>query len=260
MNVGVSTANLYPMYTEEALEQLLKAGFQYIEIFINTESEAEPEFAGELRRRADVYGARILSVHSYNAISEAFLYFSNYQRRFEDGVKHLKKLFETACILGASYVIIHGDRPYSPLSDEDSIRRFERLYDLGKKYGIILLQENVFNYRSGNLAYLSNMRRLLGEKAQFVLDLKQCKRCGIHPSDVISAMAGGIRHVHVSDSDDLHDCLVPGRGKTDYGELLSQLKKNGFEGDLIMELYRNNFNDITDLDQGCKILKKMITL
>lgn len=57
MYVGASTANFYPMLTEESLDLLIKEGFENLEVFINTQSEASPEFAAELRKRADRAGA-----------------------------------------------------------------------------------------------------------------------------------------------------------------------------------------------------------
>ena len=39
MSIGISTACLYPMYTEQALEILLDQGFRLFEIFFNTISE-----------------------------------------------------------------------------------------------------------------------------------------------------------------------------------------------------------------------------
>ena len=42
IDIGASTANLYPEVTEESLQQLLKAGFRRIEVFLNTESEIDP--------------------------------------------------------------------------------------------------------------------------------------------------------------------------------------------------------------------------
>ena len=44
MVIGASTANLYPMLTEEALDTLLALGFRNLEVFVNTESEIVPAF------------------------------------------------------------------------------------------------------------------------------------------------------------------------------------------------------------------------
>lgn len=257
MTIGASTSNLYPMNTEDALNVLLKAGFKTIEIFINTVSETTAKFARQLRRSADEYGACIKSLHSYNSISDAYILFSDYARRLQDGMEHLERVFESANIMGASFVVIHGDRPGGPLSNKESILRYEKLFDLGQKSGITLLQENVVNYRSADLSYLRDMRNILGEKAQFVFDIKQSRRCGLSAFEVISAMAGGIRHVHISDSNKSSDCIVPGRGELDYKLIFNKLMETGFDGDVIIELYRNNYNDISDLVKGCIFLQNL---
>ncbi|HOB37226.1 MAG TPA: sugar phosphate isomerase/epimerase [Candidatus Avimonas sp.] len=258
MNVGVSTANLYPMRTEDAFKALLEAGFRTIEVFLNTESEATAEFAAKLKRMAGDYGARIPALHSYNSSCEAFLLFSNYQRRLEDGLKRLDEVFRSAEIVGAPYVIMHGDRPGGPLSVRESVLRYEVFYDLGRTRNVTLLLENVAYYRSAELSYIEEMRRLLGEKAQFVFDLKQSVRCGIIPNRVISAMGAGIRHVHISDNDAERDCIIPGKGRMNYAGLLRKLKEYGFDGDLIIELYRSNFKEIGELVEAKKELNRII--
>lgn len=111
MYVGASTANFYPMITEDSLDLLLKLGFRDIEVFINTQSEAKPDFIARLRERADNGGARIRSLHPYLSGTEPYLIFSAYERRFQDGLRLYDEIFRAAMQLGASYVIMHGDRP-----------------------------------------------------------------------------------------------------------------------------------------------------
>lgn len=258
MEIGISTANLYPMRTEESLEQLLRSGFHTIEIFVNTESEVEPSYVREIKQKTDACGAHILAIHPYTSGIEPYLLFSSYTRRFEDGLKHYEHIYEAAALWGASYVILHGDKEGGVLSVEDSLGRFEKLYDLGKSYGITLLQENVVHYRASQILYIQEMRRSLKEKANFTFDLKQCRRCGLKPADVIYAMGKGLRHVHISDQDAGKDCLLPGRGTADYRGLLNTMRSVGFTGDWIIELYRSNFNSILDLQESCKYLKNII--
>ena len=38
--------------------------------------------------------------------------------------------------MGAAFVILHGDRREGVLSVEESIARFETVYDLGQEYGV----------------------------------------------------------------------------------------------------------------------------
>ena len=257
MTIGASTSNLYPLPTEEALSALLSLGFRTLEVFINTESEATPSFAGELRRRAEAGGGRILSLHSYTSGTDPYLLFSAYRRRFEDGKEHYRRLFETASLTGARYVILHGDRQEGVLPEEEVFARVEELYDLGQEQGVLLLQENVVRFRSAEIGYIRRMRDALGEKANFVFDIKQCARCGLEPSAVIGAMGDALRHVHISDQAAGRDCLIPGRGTNDYASLLRQMKANGFSGDWIIELYRENFHSMEDFTEGRRFLEKI---
>lgn len=136
MRIGASTANLYPALTEKALDTLLTLGFREVEVFLNTESEAEPDYLRQLRRAADRAGARIRSLHPYISGTEPYLLFSAYDRRLQDGLKIYAKLFRAAQLLGAELVVMHGDKLGGILPVEESVARFERLYDLGRTYGV----------------------------------------------------------------------------------------------------------------------------
>ncbi len=260
MMIGASTANLYPMETEESLAQLVQAGFRRLEVFINTESEATPTYARELRERAQAYGAQIVAMHPYTSAFEPYLLYSAYIRRFEDGLKVYGQLFEAAAAMGASYVNMHGDRVESVLPEEESIRRYEQLYDLGQTYGVTLLQENVLRYRASSVNFIRSMRRLIGDKAQFTFDSKQCARCGLKPVEVLDAMGQGLRHVHISDQNEHQDCLVPGKGNVDYDQLMAIMQQYGFSGDWMIELYRCNFSSVNQLVEGKNLLQKALKL
>lgn len=247
MNIGASTSNFYPLSTEESLNTVLKAGFRTVEIFFNASSELNPTFVGDLRRRADAAGAAVVAVHPYTSFMEPHFLFSIYERRAQDMLEEYKREFEAAAILGAPYLILHGDRENSPLPIEASLERYERLYDLGQTFGVQLAQENVVRYRSADLAYLQAVRDTLKEKAAFVLDVKQCVRCGLSVEQVAQAMSDAIVHVHVSDHDGIRDCLPPGQGTFDYTRLFSLLNERHYDGALMLELYRAGFKDERDL-------------
>lgn len=257
IDIGASTANLYPEVTEESLQQLLKAGFRRIEVFLNTESEIDPTYIRQLRRQADEAGAVIHSVHPYLSGTEPFLLFSNYERRFWDGLKRYERIFEAAALLGASIVVMHGDKKQGVLSVEESIDRYEAVYDLGRKYGVTLAQENVVHFRSSDNEYIRAMRRRLGGKARFVLDLKQAIRCGYSWMEVLEAMGENICHVHISDHTQEKDCIPPGIGVTDYSMLFNKLEKLSFQGVGILELYRHNFVCIDELVKAKEYLLKI---
>ncbi len=257
IEIGASTANFYPDLTEDALDKLLELGFRALEVFINTESEIESDYIQNMRERVDAAGARILSLHPYTSGNEPFLLYSAYRRRFEDGKKLYARFFKAAAALGARYVVMHGDRLESVLPAEESIGRFEELYDLGRQFGVILAQENVVRFRSSDNAYLRAMRNQLGDKAHFVLDLKQALRSGHTVDTVTEAMGEHIVHVHVSDHDAGRDCLPPGCGETDFRHLIDILNTRRFDGALVVELYRQNFENPQDLVASRRFLESV---
>ncbi|MBR5134734.1 MAG: sugar phosphate isomerase/epimerase [Clostridia bacterium] len=259
MQIGISTANLYPMTIEDALSSLRGKGAEVTEVFLNTTSEATPAFAKLLKERADDIGVSIRSLHSYTSCFEPYMLFSQYERRFLDGLDVFSPIFESAAVAGADYVILHGDRDPGHLTAEESIARFEALYDRGQTFGVTLLQENVVRFRASSPAFVRQMRAALGEKAQFTLDFKQCRRSGVPVEEMIDAMRGAIRHVHISDATAEHDCLMPGAGDVDFVTPLRALKSDGFDGALIIELYRHNFDQIDELASGTAFLRQLLS-
>lgn len=258
MYVGASTANFYPMNTEDSLDLLVELGFRDIEVFINTQSEAKPDFIARLRERADNGGARIRSLHPYLSGTEPYLLFSAYERRFQDGLRLYDEIFRAAMQLGASYVIMHGDRQEGVLSYAESISRYERVYDLGQEYGVTLLQENVVHFRSSQIPYILAMKEQLGTKARFVLDLKQCIRSGYDSLDILKHMGTSVAHVHISDHNAVQSCLMPGKGTTDYDALFHYLGKLHYVGGLMLELYRENFQMNHELIDGKQFLLRLL--
>lgn len=249
MIIGASTSNFYPATLEDSLDTLLQGGFRHVEIFFNAGEEREPAYIADLCRRLDACGGSVCAVHPYTSFMENHFLFGNYERRVTEMLDDYKRNFEAAARLGASFLVLHGARP-SRLPDDAVWERYERLYDLGATFGIRVAQENVVQFRSGDPAFLRNMRAALGEKAAFVLDIKQTVRCGLSVEDVADAMGDRIVHVHVSDHNAACDCLPPGQGSFDYRRLFSLLQARLYDGSLIVELYRHNFTDITDLTRA----------
>ena len=260
MIVGASTSNFYPMPVEDALDAILAAGFRNVEIFLNASSECKPSFVKELKKRCDAAGATVSAVHPYSSFMEPFFLYSPYRRRMYDALEMYKPMFEAAAILGAPYLVIHGDKPLGVLSLEQSLERFELLYHWGKAFGAVPAQENVVKFSSADPAYLCALRQHMGDRAKFVLDFKQSGRCGLSPEDVMDAMGDSIVHVHISDRDDCRDCLPPGQGTREFLPTLKALKARGYDGVLMLELYRKNFQSADDLIAAGRYLEEITCL
>ncbi len=253
MKIGVSTACLYPRPTEDALEAFLQAGVKTLEVFLNTDRELEPTFLYDLRRRCDDYGARVVSIHPFSSVSETFYFFTNYPRRFEDGVEQYKRFFSAAQILGADIIVFHGAVAEMPLSSTFYVERFGRLWEVANEMGVMLAHENVCRCKGNSPAFFQMLHVALPQ-VKFVLDLKQAIRSGSDVESFLSVMGPHLCHVHVSDHDDAHDCMVPGKGQMDFFALCTRLDAFGYQNALIVELYADNHNGVAEIVQSLPLL------
>ena len=259
MNIGISTASFYPLETELALEKIGKSGVKTTEIFINAESELKPSFIDILENIKDEYKMNIAAIHPTMSLAESFMIFSEYERRFQEALQKFARYSEVAAELGAKYIILHGGKPNGLTTDEEYCERFMRLNHETRKNGIIILQENVVNYRSGDIEFLRSINQILGKDAQFCFDIKQAIRCGYNPIDLIDEFWDNIKHFHISDHSLAGDCLLPFNGKFDFRFFISTLKKRNYEGSCIIEVYKNaykNYQEIFDSHKKIIALEK----
>ncbi|WP_411678201.1 sugar phosphate isomerase/epimerase family protein [Caproicibacter sp.] len=260
MRAGISTACLYPMLLEDAFSELLKLQFHEFEIFINTFSELKPDYVRELRLKAKDTGSRIKSLHPFTSGFESFMLFSDYERRFLDGLEIYKRYFEVCNLLGAEIFVLHGKRSEkrSPAADLQYYERYVRLFQLGKKFGVTVAQENVNNFLSDDPSFIFKMKEHCGENCAFVLDIKQAVRGGQDPYRICAAMGDRIVHVHMNDNMPGSDCVLPGCGTMNYPALIRMLEKFSFDGDLIIEVYRKNFTRMEELVSAKHVVEELL--
>ena len=250
--IGVSTACLYPMDTEAALDELLDRGVKLVEIFFNSPSELRPEYVRGLASALSRNGARITAIHPFTSGYEPYLLFSQYERRFTDGLDLYRRYAETAAVLGAKFLIIHGDKVRSEIERPNFFERFAALCEASKPFQVHTLLENVNAFRGENPEFLRAFRQELGKDAGFVFDVKQAVRAGFSPFEVLESMEGHIRHVHLSDHNRQSDCLLPLCGDFETRKLFTQLAKAGYDGDFIVEVYRGAFSQVDEILRSVK--------
>jgi sugar phosphate isomerase/epimerase len=260
MRSGISTACLYPMELEKALPTLISMDFHLFEVFINTFSELNPEYVKDLKRMADDSGSTVKSVHPFTSGFESFLLFSEYDRRFEDGLEFYKKYFQAANLLGAQILVLHGQRSdkHSRNTEKAYFDHYARLFSLGKTFGITAAQENVNLFRSDDPEFITRMREYLGSECAFVLDIKQAVRAGEDPYAMCAAMGERIVHVHINDNKPTADCLLPGCGTMNFCVLKRQLLEFGYTGDLIIEVYRRSFGHLQELKSAKRVVDALV--
>lgn len=260
MQVGVSSACLYPMQTEQAVETLLSMGIKKLEIFFNSYQELSPEFISSLQSRIRQAGAKVIAIHPFTSAFEPMLFFSDYSRRIEDGLMLYRHFFQAAKELGASFLVLHGSSLKRPLSVEEYAKRFERLFLLGESYQIITVQENVNGYQSQDPQFLYQLKQQLPGIVRFVLDCKQCRRAGCSLEEMIDAMGDNIVHLHLSDYDGTKDCILPGRGNFDFMAFAKRISARSpyIEG-AVLELYRDAFEKAEDLSMANDFLNRIFS-
>lgn len=257
MQVGVSTSCLFPMETEKALHRIGEMGIDRAEVFLNSPSEAKPEFARLLRSIADDHGIKVTAIHPYCSEIEGMTFFGRYPRRFDDGIEEYRRMFEVCGITGAEHLVFHGAKPMLHIDDELYFERYERLMRAGEAMGVTICQENVARCVSRDAGFLKRMREALPD-VSFTFDVKQSIRAGVSVEETIEAMGPNIRRVHISDHRPDCDCVPPGLGYMNYPKLFKSLKNVGFDGELMIELYRWNFASEEELERSSRFLKELV--
>lgn len=257
MKIGLSTANFFPDHnTEDMIDLYGKAGVDSVEIFLNTFSELEEDFIRLLKERCTAYGITVNSVHVMSMVMEPCL-FDLLERRRQDFLKIFQRTL--ACIreLGCDIYTFHGvpkgmadPRHYAHLA-----RCYDELCSLAEGYGVRLAQENVAYLASGDPQFILEMKRRMDNRLYHTLDIKQCVRAGIDPYVYLDAVAPDLVNVHLNDHDAAHHCLLPGEGTFDFDVFFSKLRDIGYQGNGILELYRNNFNDEKELFRARRALQ-----
>ena len=258
MKAGTSTACLYPELLEKALAELMENGIKTAEIFVNTHCEVMPEFTEILADIISRNGAECAAYHPYTCPIEPMMFFSGYDRRVKDMLDYHKYYFEAMNRLGARIFVLHGNMNVVAVNEDFYFEIFSELADAAASFGITVAQENVARCQSHSLDFMKHMSEALGNRAKFVLDIKQAVRAHEDPFEIARALGNRIIHVHMSDNNASSDCLAPGTGTFDIYGLLKELYLRGFDGAVITELYRNNFGSVFDLINSCRYIENII--
>lgn len=259
MITGLSTASMFGSgLLEENLREIGKHGIRHVEVFLNTFSEYEPAYARQLRQIADDFGICIHSVHPHGVQFEPQLFYG-YDRTVNDAFGMFEKVLAAAKLLGAKAYIFHGGLFYKPAPQHQ--HNFERIgqvldraVELAAQYDIVLAYENVhwcwFCSPDFGERILEHVH---SKKLAFTLDIKQAAQSGIDPLQYLKMMQGRLANVHICDfihePNGLRTCL-PFHGEMDFYALKKALLEAGYQGPVMLEVYRNDYADEQEL-LGC---------
>ena len=243
------------METEKALAVLAENGIKTVEIFFNANCELDGDIYGEIKRIVKENDITLLSIHPYTSAIETMTLFGDYPRRLTEIMDTYNRYFEIMNELGARIFVLHGALKSARLTPELYLERYSMLFELGKRHGITVAQENVSYCKSGELDFLKNMRSQLGNDCAFVLDVKQALRSGLDVFGIMDVMGGRLAHCHLSDNTPECDCIPVGKGRMDFGGFVQKLKSMNYGGGIILELYSSGFENLSELTESVSYMK-----
>lgn len=258
MQVGISTAALFPRKdTENALKTIKSLQVEVTEAFLSTFYEYRPEFAKAVAPSAE--GLNVNSVH-VNSTNFEPNFFNPSRRVRGDGFYWLDQVCRSAQLFGSKNYTFHGFHRLCGACNDDFGQIAEQLGEaaaFAKGYGVNLCLENVhwclYN-RPGVFAQLK--QRIPDLKG--VLDIKQARRSHYPIGAYIKDMSGAIAYVHVSDVDGSGRMRLPGKGVYDFAEIIKALIGEGFDGNLVIEVYSGDYGEIEELKQSCDYLSELV--
>lgn len=257
MQLGISTACFYPLPVEQALDEIGRLNLHIIEIFFNTESEYFEPIISEIERHVRENQLEVRSIHPFTSANEGILLFSEYTRRTEDAFAQYSRYFEVGQRLGAKYFTFHGERRMGIDTDggiiDRKLRVYRRLIETAAVYGLTFTQENVAWCRSSDPAYLRQLYENVPD-LRFTLDIKQAHRAGHNWQQFVNAVGDRICNIHLNDFDQANSCLLPGEGEMDYDAFFAILAKLGYDRQVLIEVYRDNFGSLDQIRQAVKRL------
>ena len=257
MDIGVSTACLYPLETEKALYELAKRGIKNVELFINSVDELEGSILAEIRRIISDYSLSVKSIHPFSSPMETLFLFGDYPRRTEYLIDIYKRYFEVMAELGAKVFVLHGAILSSKVPDERYMERYLKLYRIGQQFGVTVAQENICYCKSSSIKFIEDMLCQLGDEVRFVVDLKQARRSNIDPFRLLDVIGDKTVHLHVSDGNSGCDCMPIGKGDFNFNQLFKALSKIDYDNSMIVELYRENYTAYDELAACAANMQKL---
>ena len=262
MQVGVSTASLFMRRNnEEALPLLNELGVKSAEVFLTSFSEYGEDFARIIKaRKGDI---SVNSIHILNSQIEPQL-FSAHERVKGDSYALLANVLSGAKLLGAPYYTFHGTARYKKSARDPKNDNFEKMgiglreiSDFCQKCGVTLCLENVEWSTYNRVGVFSALKNYV-PNLRGVLDIKQARIAGEGYEKYVDEMGESLAYAHVSDLDETGNICLPGKGVFDFETMIKRLQNVGFDGNLIIEVYKENYKDEAELKIACDYLNELL--
>ncbi len=258
MDIGVSTATFFlRRYNEDSISIIEGLGGKTCEVFLECPSEYTEEYGKLLLERKGN-----LKVHSMHAVTMNYEteLFNSFDRAYADALKSFAGVLNIGRMLGAGFYTMHGRARIKKGAGYDNYekvgKRLEELCDFARNYDIRICLENV----AWSLCNRPEFYKEIVKYAPSIgatFDIKQARISGYDYTKYLSAMGERIKTVHLSDVDENGKIKLPGFGLFNFEELFKRLKDFGFDGDMIIEVYKDDYADESEITESLYYLNNL---
>lgn len=248
INVGLSTASVYPLRAEAAFEYAARLGYDGVELMVWGESASQDIDAVETLSQR--YLVPVLSVHAPCLLISQRVWGSNPIPKLERSVRAAEQL-------GAQTVVVHPPFRWQRRYAEGFS---EQVAALEASSEVMVAVENMFPFRADRFfradqsrermrkrgggpgpaisAFTPSYDPLDGNHAHYTLDLSHTATAGVDALEMARRMGSGLVHLHLCDGSGLpvDEHLVPGRGTQPAVEVCQMLAAGSFTGHVILEV------------------------
>lgn len=258
IQVGLSTASVYPQNTEAAFRYAAELGYDGIELMVWAESVSQDVDAVAALSRE--YSMPVQAIHAPCLLISQRVWGS-------DPVAKLARSVEAAEKLDSATVVVHPpfrwQRKYS-----DGFA--DQVAELESNSHVVVAVENMFPMRADRFfgrkeKSAQRLERRGGPGAalsafspsydptdvghgHYTLDLSHTATAGSDALEMLDRMGEGIAHLHLADgrgaSVDEH--LIPGHGSQPCVEVCTELVRRGFDGQAVIEINTQNARTVPE--------------
>nr|WP_233225260.1 sugar phosphate isomerase/epimerase [Nocardia sp. MDA0666] len=258
VQVGLSTASVYPENTEAAFRYAADLGYDGVELMVWAEPASQniATVQSYVRR----YSVPVLAVHAPCLLISQRVWGA-------DPVAKLERSVRAAEALGSATVVVHPPFRWQRRYAEGFAQQVGELEDSSP---VVVAVENMFPMRADTLfGRRSGSARRLERRGgpglsvtafspsydptdtgfrHYTLDLSHTATAGMDALTLADRMGSGLAHLHLADgrgaAHDEH--LIPGEGAQPCVEVCETLVRNGFHGHAVIEVNTQNARTTAD--------------
>lgn len=234
--IALSTSSVYPLGVADAFGMAERLGYDGVEVMVWTDPVSQE--AGALQKLIDHYGIPVVSIHAPTLLLTQRVWGAEPWAKVDNSVALAEEL-------GASTVVVHPPFRWQRDYATDFVPGIAERQD---RTQVRIAVENMFPWRARQRemqAYLPGWDPVDVDYRNVTLDLSHTATAGSDALGMVNALGDRLSHLHLADGSgsfkDEH--LVPGRGGQPCAEVLETLARDGYAGDIVLEVGTRKVDD-----------------